>query len=247
MERELKAILLTRLKHCPDFEEYYPNNGNQIHKDNLITLSKLIKKYGNGYLQSKSDIYYYRTFTYDNSEQMLFCIIYYKLPYNRAYVENLVEDIYELTYNQIIFIHNEFNSNISSEINKLFFKYASMHINERLSNDINNRNSSIYSSNNNISNYSLRKQRYSRIIEQSDKGNNDLGKIFSVGLDEVQLNYALNQKKIFSEFKINKWKKSKKRWLLFFIIITVLLYGLLGFYIYFNFDSIIKVFFKDED
>ena len=239
MERQLKAILLTRLKNCPHFVNYYPNDRNQVHKNNLITLSKSIKKYGNGYLQNKNDVYYYRTFTYDDSEQMLFCIIYYKLPYKRIYVQNLVEEIYELTYDQNIFENNQFNANISREIEKLFTKYASMHKKAKLSNEEMIRNNS------NISNYSLRKQRYSRVTKD-DKENTELGKTFSVAPNEVELNYALNQKKIFSVAKVNKWKKSKKRWLVFFIIISVLLYALLGFYFYINFNSIIKIFFNED-
>lgn len=239
MGEELKVIFLTNLKNCPAFIQYYPSKGNQEHRNHLISISNSIKTYGNGILQNKNEVYYYRTFTYEGSSQTLFCIIYYNLPYKRIYAENLVEEIYELTYNQNIFIHNEFDTKISKQINKLFYRYASIPKNEKKyknikdSNNSNIINRSINSNYSNYSNCSLRKQIYSRVDNKQNKEKNDLDNIFSNAPNATELDFILKGKKLYNLIKISKWKKSKKRWLWVFIIISVVLYVLLGLYIYF--------------
>jgi hypothetical protein len=131
MEEELKAIVLRSIKKSKTLKivKYFPLNKEERFKNQLLMISNKIKKYGNGYLQNKNLVYYYRTFTYQESNITFFCVIYYNYSLNRKLIENLSDKIYTLTdIKNIIIANNDLDNNISIStiINDLFYKYRSI-------------------------------------------------------------------------------------------------------------------------
>ena len=224
---DLKAIIITNLKNTPDFIQYFPINSGIEYKNILIAISNSIKTYGNGYLQNKNGVYYYKTFTFQNSNMALFCLIYFQLPYKRKYIEKLSEEIYEIIdNNKDKFSNGNIDNNISKIINKVYYKYCSIekddeeHEEENILKTIGSLNSL------------TRKLIYSRINNKEEKNQNELGNTFSHIPKEAELSFLLNGKNINNMKEIIIWKRFKRKWLIIFIIIFVILCVLLGLYLY---------------
>ena len=79
MEAKLKAFLLRSIKRPKNFIRYFPLNSQDVFRNQLIIISNRIKDYGNGYLQNKDLVYYYRTFTLTESNITIFCIFYFTI------------------------------------------------------------------------------------------------------------------------------------------------------------------------
>ena len=227
MSDSLKAILLTNLKNSPDFIRYFPNNNGDLYKNHLEIIANSIKQYGNGYLQNKNIIYYYKTFTFQESNIVLFCLIYFELPYKRKYVEKLTEEIYELITKQITSINNILDNNTSKVINKLFYKYASIDKNKIEMNEDNSMKDL------DIGNLINKKNIYNRVDNEGEKNEKEFGKTFSNIPNETELTFLYNGRNIGNIIKLLRWKKFKRKCLISFIILDVLLFGLLGVYIYY--------------
>ena len=224
---DLKAIIITNLKNTPDFIQYFPINSGNEYKNHLIAISNSIKTYGNGYLQNKNGVYYYKTFTFQNSNMVLFCLIYFQLPYKRKYIEKLSEEIYEIIENnKDKFSNGNIDNNISKIINKVYYKYCSIekddeeHEEENILKTVGSFNSF------------TRKLIYSRINNKEEKNQNELGNTFSHIPKEAELTFLLNGKNINNMKEIIIWKRFKRNWLIIFIIIFVILCVLLGLYLY---------------
>ena len=242
MEEELKAILIRSIKHPKNLLLYFPLNHEDIYKEQLKTISNKIKKYGNGYFQNKDLVYYYKTFTFQNSNITLFCIIYYYFSLKRKYIEKLSEEIYELIDIKYISENNELNQHTISKINDLFYKYLSIiredkgiidfcsgieYIKE--SDSSNEKDTNSIKSNDAIIN---KRTKYSRI--KNTKKSKELGSTFNnTPFTETELNFMMKGYSLFKVVNIIKWRKSKKRWLIIFIIISIILYLFLGFYIHY--------------
>ena len=228
MSDSLKAILLTNLKNSPDFTRYFPNNNGDIYKNHLEIIANSIKKYGNGYLQNKNIIYYYKTFTFQNSNIVLFCLIYFELPYKRKYVEKLTEEIYELIEKEISSTNNILDNNKSKVINKLFNKYASIDKNKKEMNEDNSMKDL------EIGNLVNRKNIYSRVDNKEKKIEKELGNTFSNIPNETELTFLFNGKNIGNIIKLVRWKKFKRNWLIVFIFMDFFLFVLIILYILFG-------------
>ena len=77
MEEELKAILLRSISKPKNLTKYIPLYTEDIFKSQLLIVTNKIKKYGNGYLQNRDLVYYYRTFRFSETKIAIFCIIYF--------------------------------------------------------------------------------------------------------------------------------------------------------------------------
>ena len=245
MEEELKAILLRSIKKPKNLTKYIPLYTEETFKSQLLIVSNKIKKYGKGYLQNKDLVYYYRTFIFQESK--IFCVVYFHYSLKRKYIEQLVEEIYGLSDINNIIENNNFNKDIIFKINELFYKYQSIIKQDKgiidfisglefirntpdekdTSNlkDINSINGVIHKRKNN---------KFKGKESNNNKTNSDLGSTFSkMPFIENELNFMMRGYNLNKIITIMKWKKSKKFWLIIFIILSVLLYTLLGFYIFY--------------
>ena len=221
---DLKAIIITNLKNTPDFIQYFPINSGNEYKNHLIAISNSIKTYGNGYLQNKNGVYYYKTFTFQNSNMALFCLIYFQLPYKRKYIEKLSEEIYEIIdNNKDKFSNGNIDNNISKIINKVYYNYCSIEKDDEEENILKTVGSF---------NSFTRKLIYSRINNKEEKNQNELKNTFNHIPKEAELTFLLNGKNINNMKEIIIWKRFKRNWLIIFIIIFVILCVLLGLYLY---------------
>ena len=225
---DLKAIIITNLKNSPDFIQYFPIDSGNEYKNHLISISDSIKTYGNGYLQNKNGVYYYKTFTFQNSNMVLFCLIYFQLPYKRKFIEKLTEEIYEIIdNNKDKFSNGNIDINLSKIINKVYYKYCSVekddeeHEEENILKTVGSYNSF------------TRKYIFSRINNKEEKSQNELGNTFTHIPKEAELTFLLNGKNINNMKEIIIWKRFKRNWLIIFIIIFVILCVLLGLYLYY--------------
>ena len=225
---DLKAIIITNLKNSPDFIQYFPIDSGNEYKNHLKSISDSIKAYGNGYLQNKNAVYYYKTFTFQNSNMVLFCLIYFQLPYKRKFIEKLTEEIYEIIdNNKDKFSNGNIDINLSKIINKVYYKYCSVekddeeHEEENILKTVGSYNSF------------TRKYIFSRINNKEEKSQNELGNTFTHITKEAELTFLLNGKNINNMKEIIIWKRFKRNWLIIFIIIFVILCVLLGLYLYY--------------
>ena len=225
---DLKAIIITNLKNSPDFIQYFPIDSGNEYKNHLISISDSIKTYGNGYLQNKNAVYYYKTFTFQNSNMVLFCLIYFQLPYKRIFIEKLTEEIYEIIdNNKDKFSNGNIDINLSKIINKVYYKYCSVekddeeHEEENILKTVGSYNSF------------TRKYIFSRINNKEEKSQNELGNTFTHIPKEAELTFLLNGKNLNNMKEIIIWKRFKRNWLIIFIIIFVILCVLLGLYLYY--------------
>ena len=242
MEEELKAIVLRSIKKSKTLKivKYFPLNKEERFKNQLLMISNKIKKYGNGYLQNKDLVYYYRTFTYQESNITFFCVIYYNYRLNRKLIENLANEIYKITDIKNIVINNDLDNNILTIINDLFYKYRSIIKQEKgirdcisgieLISDTPEDKGNDFNSTNGI----IHGRKFNRIKQKDgNKANSELGSTFTnTPFTETELNFIMRGYNLNNIIKIIKWKKSKRNWLITFIILSLLLYILLVFYIY---------------
>ena len=242
MEEELKAILIRSIKHPKNMLLYFPLKSDDIYKEQLTIISKKIKKYGNGYLQNKDFVYYYKYFTFQETNINLFCIIYYHFSIKRKYIENLSKEIHELIDIKYIIEHNEMNNKTIKNINNLFYKYISIIREDKGIIDfcsgidfIDSRDSSNdkdINSVKSIDNIAHKNKKFCRI--KKTKKNKELGSTFNnTPFTEAELTFMMKGYNLYKIINIIKWRKSKKSWLIIFILISLLLYILFGFYIYF--------------
>jgi hypothetical protein len=239
MEDELKAVLLRSKKVPKKLIKYFPLDKGDTFKEQLLIISNKIKSYGSGYLQNKDLVYYYKTFTYQESNIQLFCVIFYHFSLNRKYVLKLAEDIYKLTDSKNLFKNNDINEKITSEINNLFFKYISLIKQEKGVMEFCSGIENIVfetSSDECECKSTLGIKSRSRVINKRIKReNSDLGNTFNNTIfTEMELTFLINGYNLYKIVIVNKWKKTKIIWLVIFIILSVLLYIFLGFFIYFN-------------
>ena len=244
-EEDLKAILIRSIKHSKKVnlvQYYFPLNSEDLFKNQLLIISNKIRKYGNGYLQNKDLVYYYRTFTYQETKITFFCVIYYYYTLGRKLIENLADEIYNITNINNIIVNNNLDNNMISKINSLFYKYRAIIKQEKGINvfisgieligdtayDIDNTN--LLDSTHGI----IHRRKFNRIRQKDgNKTNSELGSTFNnTPFTETELNFMMRGYNLNNIIKIIKWKKNKKIWLIIFIILSLLLYILLGLYIY---------------
>ena len=243
MEEELKAILIRSIKRPKNLLLYFPLNNEDIYKEQLRIISKKIKKYGNGYLQNKDLVYYYKTFSFHESNITLFCIIYYYYSLKRKYIEKLSEEIYELIDIKYISENNELNNHTITKINDLFYKYLSIIRKDKGIADFcsgieyigegDSSNDKDINSVESIDTIVNKRKNYSRI--RNSKKSKDLGSTFNnTPFTETELTFMMKGYSLLKVLNIMKWIKSKKRWRNIFITISILFYLFLGFYFYFH-------------
>ena len=230
---DLKAIIITNIKNSPDFIQYFPLEGGNEYKSHLISISDSIKTYGNGYLQNQNSVYYYKTFTFQNSNLVSFCLIYFQLPYKRKYVEKLSEEIYEIIdNNKDKYSKGNIDNTISKIINKLYYKYCQIEKGDE-ENEEENELKTVGSLNS-----ITRKYIFSRINNKEERNQNEFGDTFSHFPKETELTFLLNGKNIYDIKEIIIWKRFKRNWLIVFIIMFVILFSLLGLYLYYFYLNI---------
>ena len=250
MEEELKAFLIRSIKKPKNFIRYFPLNSGDIFNDQLTIISNKIKSYGNGYIQNKDFVYYYRTFNLQKSNKTIFCLIYFHFSLNRKYLEKLADEIYDVSDNNRLFQNNNIiNENAILQINGLYYKYLSI---IRSDKGIRNFCSGIdlvghiqedEKDNNKIDCATTqgvlhKSKKYSRIKEKITKTNSDLGNTFNNNpFSETEFTFLMRGYNLSKIIQIIKWKKFKKCWLIIFIILSILIYGLLGFYFYLDITS----------
>ena len=245
MEEELKAILLRSIKKPKNLTKYIPLYTEEIFKPQLLIVSNKIKKYGNGYFQNRDLVYYYRTFTFHESKISIFCVIYFHFSLKRKIIEQLADEIYELTDINNIIENNNFNNDLITKINELFYKYQ-MKIKEDkgiidfvsgielIRNTPDDKDTHDLKDLNSTNGILHRKNIKLKGKESNNKSNSDLGSTFSkMPYIESELNFMMRGYNLNKIIKIMKWKKSKKMWLIIFIILSILLYALLGIYIFY--------------
>ena len=225
---DLKAIIITNLKNSPDFIKYFPINSGNEYKNHLIAISDSIKTYGNGYLQNKNSVYYYKTFNFQNSNMVLFCLIYFQLPYKRKYIEKLSEEIYEIIdNNKDKFSNGNIDNNISKIINKVYNKYCSIE-----NDDEEHEEENILKTVGSFNSFT-KKYIFSRINNKEEKSQSELGNAFTHFPKEEELTFLFNGKNIINMKEIIIWKRFKRNWLIAFIIFFVILCVLFGLYLYY--------------
>ena len=225
---DLKAIIITNLKNSPDFIKYFPINSGNEYKNYLIAISDSIKTYGNGYLQNKNSVYYYKTFNFQNSNMVLFCLIYFQLPYKRKYIEKLSEEIYEIIdNNKDKFSNGNIDNNISKIINKVYNKYCSIE-----NDDEEHEEENILKTVGSFNSFT-KKYIFSRINNKEEKSQSELGNAFTHFPKEAELTFLFNGKNIINMKEIIIWKRFKRNWLIAFIIFFVILCVLFGLYLYY--------------
>ena len=243
MEEELKAILLRSIRKPKNLIEYIPLYTEQTFKSQLLIVSNKIKKYGNGYLQNRDLVYYYRTFRFQDSKISIFCVIYFHFSLKRKYIEQLADEIYELTDINNIIENNNFNNDLITKINELFYKYQTKIKEDKgvidfisgielIRNTPDEKDTHALKDLNSTNGIVHRKNIKFKRKESNNKTNSELGSTFSKMPYIDELNFMMRGYNLNKIIKIMKWKKTKKCWLIIFIIISVLLYALLGFYIF---------------
>lgn len=240
MEPKLKAFLIRSIKRPKNFIRYFPLNREDVFKNQLLIISNRIKEYGNGYLQNKDLVYYYRTFTLTESNITIFCIFYFHYTLNRKYIVNLADEICDISENNnLVDKNNDINKNIILQINELYYKYLSIIKTDKgiyglelIGNTFEEYNE--YKNNDSPSKQCIRSKTYNRIKVKDLKTNIDLGNTFNnTPFTEYELTFMMRGYNLNKIIKVLKWTKFKKCWLITFIILTILIYGFLGLYCYF--------------
>ena len=242
MEPKLKAFLLRSVKKPKNFIQYFPLNSGDVLKNQLIIISNRIKEYGNGYLQNKDLVYYYRTFTLTESNITIFCIFYFHFSLNRQFLINLADEICNISDNNNLFdINSNINENVILKINELYYKYISIIKKDKgiygielIGNTVEENNDDIKKDSDSIQGVKFKSKAFSRIKEKDNKTNSDLGSTFNnAPFIEYELTFMMRGYNLNKIIKVIKWKKFKKCWLIIFIILCILIYGFLGLYCYF--------------
>ena len=144
----LKCLLMTSVQEDLKFTQYFPLNSDDEKNiyNELLIISKYLTKCGNGSLQHKNTIYFYRTYIHSNFEknenynddnnfynenktnknnQKIFIIFFCSLKYNQKHIDNFTTEIFNI-FDKNGFNGEKLNDASLSKINTLFKKYQKL-------------------------------------------------------------------------------------------------------------------------
>ena len=246
---EIKLFLLTSIENDLNINQFFPSDYNDQNTiSELLNVSKHFKKCGDGCLQTKDFIYYYKTFIpLVKNEQNLFLLFYCTNSYSEKNIDRLCEDLFQILDDEPI-EELELKETAKNAINDVFLNYKNLKndINQNLlGNEIklkkklslndsvseekaDSSQSKIFTGNNRRGDPRF----YSYIIHKQ-LSSNDSDDVFSDSNifktcsfeDSVAVNK--NYKDNTTNENFEKWKKVKKNYLIFSILLSIVTYFLL--------------------
>lgn len=253
---EIKLFLLSSIENELNINQFFPSeNNNQQTKSELLKINEYFKRCGDGCLQTKDFKYYYKTYiSLLKNGSNFFLLFYCTKSYKEKNIDKLCEEIF-LILDDDPFEEMEFKNSTISAINQVFLKY------QHLEADINTKlfvpelkNSKIISRNesfdeksdiSSLKGYSNKRgdpRFYSYIInKQSSASDSDIFSDSNVFKncsfdDDSRLTVGKKFKDNITNENFEKWKKVKKNYLIFSIILSILTY--------FLFPLLLKFFFN---
>ena len=129
---EIKLFLLSSIENDLNINQFFPSDFNDQNTINeLLNVSKYFKKCGDGCLQTKDFKYYYKTFIpLSKNEQNLFLLFYCTNSYREKNIDRLCEDLFQILDDEPI-EEFELKETVKNTINDVFLNY------KNLKNDIN--------------------------------------------------------------------------------------------------------------
>ena len=221
----------------------------------VLKIKKHFKKCGDGCLQTKDYIYYYRTFIpLLKLDQILFLIFYCTNSYPEKNIDKLCEEIYPILDDDPI-ENMELNFLTKSAINEVFLKYQHSNGNinifgyERktitIKKTITNESSDDRSDISSLKGYPTKRSDprfYSyNTLKQPSENDSDIfsdSNVFKTCSfeDESGLSVVKKLNDNINNENLEKWKKIKKNYLIFSIILSLLTYFLFPFLLRLSFN-----------
>lgn len=249
---EIKLFLLSSIfENEYNINQFFPlENHDQDTSSELLKIKKYFKNCGDGCLQTKDFKYYYKTFVpFVKNYQNFFLLFYCTNSYSEKNIDKLCEELFYILDDEPI-EETELKSSAKSEINKLFLQY------QHLSNDnnYNNININLIETNHKISkknvfdfsddrsdinslkNYFINNKRgdprfFAYYMNKQSRNESDLfsdSNAFKTCSfdDDSGVNTGRRFNDITNE-NMEKWRKIKKNFLIFSVILGIITYFLL--------------------
>jgi hypothetical protein len=244
---EIKLFLLSSIENDLNINQFFPSDYNDQNTiSELLNVSRHFKKCGDGCLQTKDFKYYYKTFIpLVKNEQNLFLLFYCTNSYSEKNIDRLCEDLFQILDDEPI-EELELKETAKNAINDVFLNYKNLKndINQNLlGNEIklkkklslndsiseekaDSSQSKIFTGNNRRGDPRF----YSYIIHKQLLSSNDSDDVFSDSNifktcsfeDSVAVNK--NYKDNTTNENFEKWKKVKKNYLIFSILLSIVTY-----------------------
>ena len=242
---EIKLFLLTSIDNEIKINQYFPTDINdQKSLTNMVKISQHYKNCGDGCIQTKDFIYYYKTFVPLSREDIpLFLLFYCTKTYKEKNIENLCEELFQILDNEHI-EESKLKNEAKTLINDIFLQYKNLEKVKKISlgKDIklskNSFNESSYERNNSYEsqndNYRGDPRFYSYLVRKRVSRNESDIDLFlddnvfkTCSFDDFGHNPVKRYNdNLLKNDNFEKWKKLKKHYLIFSIILCILTYFL---------------------
>lgn len=242
---EIKLFLLSSIENELNINQFFPSDYNdQETLAELLKVSKHFKKCGDGCLQTKDFIYYYKTFIpLIKMDQNLFLLFYCTNSYNEKNIDSLCEEIFQILDDDPI-EDMKLKKSAKTEINTVFLKYKNLNteikknllgtdlrISKRVNINESSDDRSYISSSKAYSNKRGDPRFYSYIIRKQTSGNDsdifsDSNAFKTCSFDDSGLTVVKRFNENITNENFEKWQKVKKHYLIFSLILSIVTYFL---------------------
>ena len=243
---EIKLFLLSSLENEVNINQFFPSDYNdQETLAELLKVSKHFKKCGDGCLQTKDFIYYYKTFiSLVKMDQNLFLLFLCTNSYSEKNIDSLCEEIFQILDDDPI-EDMKLKKSAKSEINTVFLKYKNLNgeikknlfgIDIKIPKKPNNINEisddrSYISCSKVYNNKRGDPRLYSYIIRKQSSENDsslfsDSNAFKTCSFDDSGLTVVKRFNDNITNENIEKWKRVKKHYLIFSLILSIMTYFL---------------------
>ena len=239
---EIKLFLLSSMNENEhSINQFFPLDfHDEASSSEVLKIKKIFKKCGDGCLQTKDYKYFYKTFiTLMNSEQNLFLIFYCTNSYSEKNIDKLCEELFIILDEEPI-EDGEFKNTTKNEINQLFLKFKRLN-----NNNYENINISLFGTSQRVTKKnvmdfcdeksdvsSIKKYKrgdprfYSYFIRKPNSRNESSmfsdSNVFKTCSFEDDS--GVSARKFNTDENIEKWRKVKKNYLIFSVILSIITY-----------------------
>jgi hypothetical protein len=241
---EIKLFVLISIEDDLNINQYFPtDNDDQKSLTELVKVYNHFKKCGDGCLQTKDYIYYYRTYVpFSKRHTPLFLLFYCTNEYKEKNIENLCEQIFEILDDGHL-EQSGLKNTTKQSINNIFLQYRylekikkipSRKIEKSTSKKTINESSyeRTYSNDSDSDNmrgdprfYAFYRRQFSRNDSEDDLFS-DNNAFKNCSFDDSGLTIAKRFNDNITNENFEKWKKLKKNYLIFSIFLSVVTYFL---------------------
>ena len=245
---EIKYFLLTSLENKLNISHSFPlNSDSPDNLNEILRINKSLKKCGDGCLQTKDYKYYYKTYVpFSKNETILFLLFSCTNTYNEKNIDKLCEELFQILDDEPIDDEKLKNSAIL-EINQIFLKYQNLdkdiiEVNINLygrESRTSKKLSDYYEERSDLSSlkggYNNRRgdSRFYSYMAHKQSSLNESSDIFSdsnvfktCSFEDSGLNKTRKYKENITNENLQNWKKVKKNYLIFSLILCLVTYFL---------------------